>query len=269
MLDCSGEKMQPTRVAMKERLAEVRDAASRLQHALLHTPTRELLEIAPSGPIEYRVVFEPMLQDLAGRAERAMTSPALSTEDGKTMTVRLYWRFGSACGVVPEIAAGTCIERIDMAVLAADENAIADDCVLPENRDDAGDVERPFHVEPPQLPNPNPEATGADDIERQSKEVSLARTNNFLGIYGSLVSICLGMSGKRRERIASRMEQARVTWRSAAWHVIAHDSTSQALAWTKHRQSGWGIFEYTRQLADIATGRVEPPRAQLHCRERS
>jgi hypothetical protein len=100
-------------------------------------------------------------------------------------------------------------------------------------------------------------------IERQSKEVSLARTNNFLGIYGSLVSICLGMSGKRRERIASRMEQARVTWRSAAWHVIAHDSTSQALAWTKQRPPGWGLLEYYRQLADIATGRVEPPRVRL------
>ena len=45
-------------------------------------------------------------------------------------------------------------------------------------------------------------------IERQSKEVSLAQTNNFLGIYGGLVSMCFGMSGKRRERIASRMEQA-------------------------------------------------------------
>jgi len=46
-------------------------------------------------------------------------------------------------------------------------------------------------------------------IERQSKEVSLARTNDFLGIYGGLVSMCLGMSGKRR-----------VAWRSAtAWHV--------------------------------------------------
>ena len=41
------------------------------------------------------------------------------------------------------------------------------------------------------------------------------------------------------------------------------DSTSQALAWTKHRPRGWGLLEYTRQLADIATGRVEPPRVQL------
>jgi hypothetical protein len=30
------------------------------------------------------------------------------------------------------------------------------------------------------------------------------------------------------------------------------DSTSQALAWTKQRPPGWGIFEYYRQLADIA-----------------
>jgi hypothetical protein len=41
------------------------------------------------------------------------------------------------------------------------------------------------------------------------------------------------------------------------------DSTSQALAWTKQRPRGWGILEYTRQLADIATGRVEPPRVRL------
>ena len=56
MLDCSAEKMQPTRVAMKERLAEVRDAASMLQHALRHTPTREFLEIAPR-PIGLRQCF--------------------------------------------------------------------------------------------------------------------------------------------------------------------------------------------------------------------
>jgi hypothetical protein len=43
-----------------------------------------------------------------------------------------------ACGVVPEIAARTCVEQINMAVL------VADDCVLPEHRDDAGDAERPF-----------------------------------------------------------------------------------------------------------------------------
>jgi hypothetical protein len=39
-------------------------------------------------------------------------------------------------------------------------------------------------------------------IERQSKEVSLARTNNFLDIYGGLVSMCHGMCGKRHERMA-------------------------------------------------------------------
>jgi len=36
------------------------------------------------------------------------------------------------------------------------------------------------------------------------------------------------------------------------------DSTSQALAWTKQRPPGWGLLEYYRQQADIATGRVEP-----------
>jgi hypothetical protein len=70
MMDRSVEKMQPTRVAMKERLDEVRDAASMLQHALLHTPTREFLEIAPSGPIECRVAFEHMLQDLVAQVCR-------------------------------------------------------------------------------------------------------------------------------------------------------------------------------------------------------
>jgi chaperonin GroEL (HSP60 family) len=81
VLDCSVEKMQPTRVAMKERLDEVRDAALLLRDALNDTPIREFLEIAPSGPIENRVVFGLMLQDLAGRAKRAASS-ALSTEDG-------------------------------------------------------------------------------------------------------------------------------------------------------------------------------------------
>jgi hypothetical protein len=41
------------------------------------------------------------------------------------------------------------------------------------------------------------------------------------------------------------------------------DSTSQALAWTKQRPPGWGILGYYRQLADIATGRIEPPRVLL------
>ena len=72
MLDCSAEKMQPTRVAMKERLAEVRDAASRLQHALRHTPTREFLEVR-------RIVIaagaRPVPLDFPG-AEHAITSDA-------------------------------------------------------------------------------------------------------------------------------------------------------------------------------------------------
>jgi hypothetical protein len=84
MLDCVVEGKQPTRVAMKKRLADVTDAVSTLRLALRHTPTREFLEIAPFGPIEYAVAFEHMLQDLARRAERAMTSSALSTEAGKT-----------------------------------------------------------------------------------------------------------------------------------------------------------------------------------------
>jgi hypothetical protein len=42
------------------------------------------------------------------------------------------------------------------------------------------------------------------------------------------------------------------------------DVTSTRLDEAKTR--GWGILEYTRQLADIATGRVEPPRVQLKAR---
>jgi hypothetical protein len=32
------------------------------------------------------------------------------------------------------------------------------------------------------------------------------------------------------------------------------DSTAQALAWTKQRPPGWGIFEYYRLLAEKARG---------------
>ena len=84
MLDCSVEKEQPTKAETKKRLAKIRKAALLLRKELNDTPIREFLEIAASGPIEYHVAFEHMLQDLVGRAERAMTSPALSTEDGKT-----------------------------------------------------------------------------------------------------------------------------------------------------------------------------------------
>ena len=109
MVDRFVHEMQPTKAAMKERLAEVRDAASMLQHALRHTPTRAFLEIAPSDPIEYGVAFEHMLQELVGRAEHAMTSPALSTEDGKTRPGR-----GKA------MAASTFSPKLFCAVLVAE-----------------------------------------------------------------------------------------------------------------------------------------------------
>ena len=44
-----------------------------------------------------------------------------------------------------------------------------------------------------------------------------------------------------------------------------NDSTSQALAWTKQRPKGWGIFEFYRQAARekmppvIATVQLKPP----------
>jgi hypothetical protein len=63
--------MQPTKAEMKKRLAEVRNAALLLRDALNDTPIREFLEIAPLGPIEFRGVFDEMVQELAGRAERA------------------------------------------------------------------------------------------------------------------------------------------------------------------------------------------------------
>src|ERR1700724_2005157 len=72
---------------MKKRLAEVRDAALLLRDALNDTPIREFLEIAPLGPIEFRGVFDEMVQELAGRA-RAMASTLLSTETGKTKAGR-------------------------------------------------------------------------------------------------------------------------------------------------------------------------------------
>jgi hypothetical protein len=95
-----------------------------------------------------------------------------------------------------------------MAVLAADENAIADDCVLPENRDDAGDVERPFHVEPPQLPNPNPEATGADETVWASSFDARCSTQrdiwlqSFLDFFGG----CLAASRTARFVASSRSQ---------------------------------------------------------------
>jgi hypothetical protein len=81
-------EMQPTKAEMKNRLAEVRNAALLLRDALNDTPIREFLEIAPLGPIEFRGVFDQMVQELAGRAERAMASTLLSTETGKTKAGR-------------------------------------------------------------------------------------------------------------------------------------------------------------------------------------
>jgi len=81
-------EMRPTKAEMKKRLAEVRDAALLLRDALNDTPIREFLEIAPLGPIEFRGVFDQMVQELAGRAERAMASTLLSTETGKTKAGR-------------------------------------------------------------------------------------------------------------------------------------------------------------------------------------
>jgi hypothetical protein len=46
MLDRFVEKEQPTKAEMKDRLAEVRDAALLLRDALNDTPVREFLEIA-------------------------------------------------------------------------------------------------------------------------------------------------------------------------------------------------------------------------------
>jgi hypothetical protein len=74
------QEMQPTKAEMKKWLAEVRDAALLLRDALNDTPIREFLEIAPLGPIEFRGVFDQMVQELAGRAERAMASTLLSAD---------------------------------------------------------------------------------------------------------------------------------------------------------------------------------------------
>jgi hypothetical protein len=71
MLDRCIEDKQPKKSEMKERLAEVRDAASTFQHALRHTPTREFLEIAPSGPIEYRIAFVPVFSGVSPLARKS------------------------------------------------------------------------------------------------------------------------------------------------------------------------------------------------------
>jgi hypothetical protein len=87
-LDRYVEKMQPTKAAMKKRLAGIRNAALLLQHELSDQPTREFLEIAPTGQIENASALKRSLQDLAERADRAITSPSLSTKAGKTIPGR-------------------------------------------------------------------------------------------------------------------------------------------------------------------------------------
>jgi hypothetical protein len=86
--DRFAEEKQPTKVAMKRQLAEVKDAASLLRRALSDTPTREFLQIPPLGPIEHHGVFDHLLADLAERAKRAMASTPLSKETGKTKAGR-------------------------------------------------------------------------------------------------------------------------------------------------------------------------------------
>jgi hypothetical protein len=87
-LDRLVEKRQPTKTAMKKRLAQVRDAALLLRRALYDTPTREFLEIAPLGRIKNPYALVLGLQDLAERADRATASSALSTKSGKTIAGR-------------------------------------------------------------------------------------------------------------------------------------------------------------------------------------
>jgi hypothetical protein len=41
------------------------------------------------------------------------------------------------------------------------------------------------------------------------------------------------------------------------------DSTAQALAWTKIRPPGWGIFEFYRELAERANGTAPKCRISL------
>jgi hypothetical protein len=54
-------------------------------------------------------------------------------------------------GIVPVVAARSHVERIDMPVLATDEDAAAGDRGLSEHRNDAGNAERPFQIKPLEL----------------------------------------------------------------------------------------------------------------------
>ena len=67
---------------MKKNLQGVRDAASIIIGALNDGPTREIVDAASPGKIEYHDHIDRMLRDLDRRAKQAISS--LSTSDGKT-----------------------------------------------------------------------------------------------------------------------------------------------------------------------------------------
>src|SRR2546430_15857205 len=99
--------MQPTKAEMKKWLAEVRDAAILLRDALNDTPISEFLEIASLGPIKFRGVFDQMVLELAGRAERPghrrycqRTSP-----NGWTNAQKSCWNEKGSNGPQSKIAA--------------------------------------------------------------------------------------------------------------------------------------------------------------------
>lgn len=97
MLDRFVEAKQPTKSEMKKTLAKVRETASLLRRVLNNSATREFLESNSPGQIKYHGMIDHMLHDLAGWAERAMGSPALSTEAGKTNSGRTKAAPPDAC----------------------------------------------------------------------------------------------------------------------------------------------------------------------------
>jgi hypothetical protein len=76
------DEKRRTRVMMKKRLAEVKDAALLLRGALVDPPTVEFLESEGRGLIENPIRLMRELRDLADRAESA--AAPLSTSGGKT-----------------------------------------------------------------------------------------------------------------------------------------------------------------------------------------
>lgn len=84
VIDIAVHEIQPTKAKMRPRLLDVERCAKRLVDALQNDPTREFLESAPLGPMLYYGALTHLLTDLAGRAERAVNSPALANSTGKT-----------------------------------------------------------------------------------------------------------------------------------------------------------------------------------------